>query len=101
MKKQLWLNVTLLLVVVTAHLHAAEVNQRQRPSPSTQVKVTNAIAKSYSYISDTHATQVGQSDSCGNTLIGTIVGGVRANDVENTVVARGDIITVNRNVRCP
>jgi hypothetical protein len=99
------LNIVAVLGLITAPLHAIEMNQRQGLGPSEQAKVNNALARSYSLSNNPPgrvlAAPGSQPKGCGTTQIGTLTGGRNATRIENTVVARGDIITVNRNVRCP
>lgn len=97
------LHLMVLIGVVTAPLHAAQINDRRHLPPGVQVKINNALAKSYVFTSGTGANQVPQGampEECGDTRIGTIAGGTRAARIENTVVARGDVITINRHTRC-
>ena len=99
------LNIVAVLGLATAPLHAIEMNQRQGLGPGEQAKVNNALARSYSLSTNPPgralAAPGSQPTGCGTTQIGALSGVRTPGRVENTVVARGDIITVNRNVRCP
>jgi hypothetical protein len=104
MRQRVILSSLALLVLVAAPLHAAEINQRQGLGPSDQAKVNNALARSYIFSNNPGSALASpgtRPQACGTTQIGTTPGGTRATHVETMVVARGDIITVNRNVRCP
>ena len=98
-----FLSVIVLLMVMSARLHAVEVNKRTHLSPEQQVKVNNVLAKSYVFQSgagaDT-ASAPAPPGNCGETRLGTVQPKSRATRTENTFVARGDVIVVNRNVRC-
>ena len=102
--KTLCLRVMASLLVLTSPLHAAEVNKRTHLAPAQQVKVNNVLAKSYGFQSGqgtATASPGAQQGECGTTQIGTVQQKPRASRIENTVVTRGDVIIVNRNVRCP
>lgn len=89
------------LVLVTS-LHAAEVNQRSYPPPNAQVKINNALAKGYAYSGGGSAGKVAKpaaGGGCGNTQIATSPP-ARAGRKDTIFVARGDVININRNVRC-
>jgi hypothetical protein len=99
--KTLCLCVMASLLVLTSPLHAAEVNKRTHLAPAQQVKVNNVLAKSYGLQSGqgtTTSSADAQPGECGTTRIGTAQPKSRASRIENTVVARGDVIIVNRNV---
>src|SRR5262249_37878429 len=92
--RQLWLYVMILLIGLTSGVSAMEANQRQGLSPEQRTKVNSALAKSY--ISGATA----QGSDCGATQLGTVQPKTLTPKVENMFVARGDVIVVNRNVRC-
>ena len=90
------------LALITSNSDAAEANRRTHPSPQVQAKINNAMAGSYLYKNQNTLGKgygdIGQ-DSCGSLQLGTIKHS-RAARTDNTTVIRGDVININRNVRC-
>jgi hypothetical protein len=84
----------ILVISMTSGVYAVEVNQRQGLAPEQRTKVNSALAKSYM----SGATALG--NDCGATQLGTVQPKTPTTKVENTFVARGDVIVVNRHVRC-
>ena len=106
MKRLVILGVVVLVGTLSAPLQALEMNQRQGLGPAEQVKVNKALARPYVPVNPNAKGQTsalaGKSvRGCGNTQIGTVTGVKNTSRVESIVAVRGDIITVNRNVRCP
>jgi hypothetical protein len=98
---RLLLGVLALVGPLTVPGHAVEMNQRQGLGPAEQVKVGNVLAQSYRMSTTTQTAPGTSSTGCGATKIGTITGTSSPGRTENIVAVRGDIITVNRNTRCP
>lgn len=78
--------------------HAFEANQRQGLGPEQQLKVGQALARSYLLPTGQAATRPTTTGTSSGTNIGTVTTPSRFGRVETNVVAR-DIITVNRPAR--
>ena len=103
MHRGMWvvLYITVFLSMAT-HTQALELNKPTALTSEAQVKVNNALAKSYASPDAQAAKKVAgdvRQDGCGNTRLGTITD-TRASRVDTTTVVRGSVTVVNRNVRC-
>jgi len=80
---------------------ALEINKRTGPSPSEQVKINKAITKSYLLrgVGANGNGKQGDLQGCGNTRLGNVQA-PKASRIDNVTVVRGDVINVNRNLRC-